>query len=543
MAPQPLCEFADVGDRSLTIAIRLMGQDRPPDSRYTLTLRSRSGTTVAQASSEVTERVDTVGVWTRSALVFVLRVTAIPNGSFRLVLSADGRKQEAIVAPASGLLANARPVRTGGRRMQVFPAAGRPAVWLRCAADTRVARATWAVRNVINDLGFAAHTRRFWWVRLARALTKPLVPRGSIWLIGERPETARDNGRALFAYLRRARPDAAVYYVITAGSPMRVAVEPLGNVVTHSSWRHRILMLHADVLANAYSIKHMVPRRWHPGAYMAQATWRIGAVRVYLKHGVHLSPYALKRATGGYDLVATVGERETVALRETSGYRDQVVQTGLARYDALVSPAERSNTILFMPTWRRYLVPKLFSGSATSLIAYEGSDYQKFVETLLTSPALAQILNDHDLRLQVLPHYNLAAVLNLPPELTERVQLLDAATADIPQLLGSCDLLVTDYSSVQFDVAYVGTPVVYCQFDVQEYTAGHSAFSWFDADRDGFGPVTADAESTVEAIRVYAEKGFVREAVYEERATSIFAHRDDRNCERLVAAIDALHAP
>lgn len=543
MALQPLCEFVDVTDRSITMAVRLLGQSLSSGSTYTLILRSRRGKLMAQANAEVVPRVDSVGVWTRSALIFTFTTGDIPYGSFRLGLvphdeNEGARQRETVVAPASGLLANSRPVVAAERRIQMFPAAGRPAVWVRCTATSRFATAAWTVQNIVNDVAFAAHTRRFSWVRLARIATKRMVPRGPIWLIGERPETARDNGRALFAYLRRVRPDAAVYYVITADSPMRTAVEPLGNVVTHSSWRHRILMLHVAVLANAYSIKHMVPASWHPGAYMAQASWRVGALRVYLKHGVHLSPYALKRATGGYDLVATVGQRETEALRETSGYGDEVVETGLARYDALLSSGMRSNTILFMPTWRRYLVPKLFSSSDESLVAYEGSAYQRFVEDLLTSPALAHILSDHDLTLQVLPHYNLASVLHLPSALTRRVQLLDAATADIPMLLRTCDLLVTDYSSVQFDVAYVGTPMVYCQFDAQDYSTGHSAFSWFEAKRDGFGPVTADAESTVKAIEAYADNGFAREPVYDDRASAVFAHHDDRNAERLVAAID-----
>src|SRR5690606_7703120 len=201
-------------------------------------------------------------------------------------------------------------------------------------------------------------------------------------------ETARDNGRAFFEHLRTTRPDAAVYYVITADSPMRSVVDPLGNVVTHSSWRHRLLMLHADVLANAYSIKHMLPTRWHPGAYMRQAAWRTGALRVYLKHGVHLSPYAVKRANGGYDLLAAVGEREARALTATAGYDEEVVVTGLARYDALVRQDAPGRTVLFMPTWRRYLVPTLFSASDESQVAYEGSTYQRFITSLLGSEQL-----------------------------------------------------------------------------------------------------------------------------------------------------------
>ncbi len=546
MTLQPICEFLDVpADRPrLRLVVRLRGADLPEGERLLLRLTDRRGRTAAEAVAEVAPRVNTVGVWTRAVLDFEVPVEGLADGAYRLgVLPADGGGEPVPVEPTTGLLAASRPTAVGpGRWVQALPAAGRAAVWVRLGSATPAGRLRWTATAWLRDLAFVAHGRRFTWVRAARLLTRPLVPRGAVWLVGERPETARDNGRALFAHLRTTRPDAPVYYVITADSPMRGAVEPLGNVVTHSSWRHRVLMLHAEVLANAYSVKHMLPSRWHPGAYMKQCAWRTGAHRVYLKHGVHLSPYAVKRANGGYDLVAAVGEREAEALRATSGYGDEVVVTGLARYDALVRPGRRSGTILFMPTWRRYLVPTLFGDSDETQVAYEGSTYQRFVTELLGSRRLAALLEEHDLTLQVVPHYNLASLLRAEDLASARVEVLDAATADIPALLRSCDLLLTDYSSVQFDVAYVGTPVVYCQFDEDEYTAGHSAFSWFEVGRDGFGPVTRDVEGTVDALEGYAVSGFRREPLYEQRVRSVFAHHDRDNAERLARAIDGLVA-
>lgn len=547
MALQPICEYLDVSGSRLRVAVRLRGADRAEGDRFALRLTRRWGGVSVRVTAPVGHRVSTVGVWSRSALEFEVPTADLADGAYRLELAvvnpvedtvADGTTSWVPVEPSTGVLASSRPHRVGQRWVQVLPAAGRAACWIRLAPDTARARVAWVLRDAVRDLAFAARARRFSWVRAARLVTRPFVPRGPIWLVGERPETARDNGQALFAHLRRTRPEAAVFYVITADSPMRGAVDPLGHVVIHSSWRHRVLMLHADVLANAYSVKHMLPSRWHPGAYMRQCAWRVGAHRIYLKHGVHLSPYAVKRANGGYDLVATVGDREAEALGATSGYTDELVRTGLARYDALVPPGVPSRTVLFMPTWRRYLVPTLFGSGDSALVPYQGSTYQQFIDGFLGSPVLAETLAAHDLTLQVVPHYNLAGQVRAEHLATDRIRLLDAATADIPALLRSCDLLVTDYSSVQFDVAYVGTPVVYCEFDREEYTAGHSAFSWFEIGRDGFGPVTQDVAGTVAAIEQYASRGFARESEYDDRVRSVFAHQDHDNAERLVAAID-----
>ncbi|MEV7398483.1 CDP-glycerol glycerophosphotransferase family protein [Aeromicrobium sp. NPDC092404] len=466
-----------------------------------------------------------------------LPVADLPMGSSFPVLEVVPVEGAAVETPAlasPGLLASSRPLSSGGRRVQAVPAPGSDRVELVC----RRSAAAWSARMARRDLSDLVRRRPFAWARLVRFLTRPLVPGGPVWLIGERADTARDNGLHLFAHVCRERPDVRAHYVIDRASDQRARVAALGRVVAHSSWRHRLLMLHADVIANAYSIKHMLPRQWDSTAYARQLAWRIGAHRVYLKHGINLNMAELRRRVGGYDLYLTATPAETAAARETSGYDRQVVETGLPRYDALV-PTPRSRTILFMPTWRLYLAPKLFSGRTTGSVPFEGSDYQRFVVGLVTSPRLLALLDEHDHRFQLLPHYNLREHLAETPVVGDRVDVLDGGTADVQDLLRTCDLFVTDHSSVQFDVAYLGTPVVYAQFDEDDY-ARHSGPSWFDTERDGFGPVAHDVETTIDAIEHYLRHDCRREAEYDARAEGLFTHRDRDNSRRTVEAIEAL---
>jgi len=536
---RPVCEFVDADGGTLAIAIHLRGADEKAGTVFQLRLNRRWGAPAVTVQAPVVDRVNTVGRRTRAALRFSVPIDQIPDGAVRLEIARKDSDAWVPVATTPGLLACSRPESLGERRMQVLPAAGRPATWIRVSTEHRLARFGWALRNIVREMAFVMYGRRFTWVRPLRLLTAPLVPRRPIWLVAERRETARDNGFALFSYLRRTRPNDPIYYVIAKDSPMADEVARLGHVVWHSSLRHRLLMLHAAVLANAYSIKHMLPSRWHPGAYMNQCAWRVGAYRVYLKHGVHLSPDAVKRANGGYDVVLTVGPQETEALARTSGYTArQLRETGLSRYDRLV-PERPSRTILFMPTWRRYLVPKLF-GSDDALVAYEGSTYQQCVHGLLASTQLADALDRHRLNLQVVPHYNLTGLLQSKHLGSERITILEGTTADIPHLIRSCALLLTDYSSVQFDVAYLGAPVVYWQFDRDEYAAGHGGTSWFDTQRDGFGPITSTIAETVRRIDAYAQSGFERESLYTERVDRVFAHKDTDNCRRITQVLEEL---
>lgn len=479
--------------------------------------------------------------WTGFTAEIPLR--EVPVGStFPLLSIGPGPGHDGTTIPAMaaiGMIASSRPVTTAGRTVQVLPASGSGRVEIVCRDG---GRSSWTRAMLRRDLPDVLRRRPFATARLVRLLTRPLVPRGPIWLVGERSDTARDNGFHLFAHLRRERPDVRAYYVIDRDSDQRSRVEAVGRVVVHSSRQHRRLMRHADVLANAYSFKHMVPRQWDAQDYLRHLSWRVGARRIYLKHGINVNTTELRRRTTGYDLYLTATAAETAAAKETSGYDRQVVETGLPRFDAL-TPTPRSRTILFMPTWRLYLAAPLFSDAASGDVPFEGSEYQRFVHDLLTSPRLLALLERHDHRIQLMPHYNLRGHLADAPVASDRVDVLGGDAGDIQDVLRTCDLFVTDHSSVHFDVAYLGTPVVYAHFDEADYRTRHAAPSWFDHRRDGFGPVVHDVEGTIDAIAHYLERDCRREPEYDARAASAFTYRDRDSSRRVVEAVEHLLPP
>lgn len=511
-----------------------------PDHGLQVVVRDAEGTYVAAAPGRPTLRVE-AGLMQWRGFVADLPMDSIPIGkaTFDLTLATpEGIEPVTIpIKTSSGLLASSRPITTHGRRFQVFPVHGssRAEIVTQTFAGA-FARLRWTLAVVRRDLGAIVHRRPYAWARTARVLTRPLMGRGDIWLVGERPATARDNGFHLFSYLRRSRPDIRAYYVLERTSESFDELSKLGRVIPHSSWRHRLLMLHAKALLNAYAMAHMLPRQWDKRTYSQHCAWRIGAYRMYLKHGVHKDPKVVQRHRSGFDLFLTSTEDETAACRLTSAYDSQVVQTGLPRYDALI-PTPPSRTILFMPTWRMYLTPKLFSTETESEVPYQGSSYQKFMDGLLSSPRLHEVLKRHDFHLQLMPHFNMRS--HLPDVVDSRISVLDGATADIQNIMRACDLFITDHSSVNFDLAYLGTPVIYAHFDDDEYYAGHSHSSWFEHERDGFGPVAYSIDETVDAIEHYLQRGCDREEIYTRRAQDAFVHHDRNNCQRVVAAIEA----
>lgn len=110
--------------------------------------------------------------------------------------------------------------------------------------------------------------------------------------------------------------------------------------------------------------------------------------------------------------------------------------------------------------------------------------------------------------------------------------------ADTNQLIGECSLLITDYSSAQFEGAYLDTPVIYPQYDDDTFSDNHTGKEgYFDYVKDGFGPVCYNLDDTVQAIIDYIYSDCENKEPYRTRAKEFFAYRDHHNSERVYECI------
>ena len=163
---------------------------------------------------------------------------------------------------------------------------------------------------------------------------------------------------------------------------------------------------------------------------------------------------------------------------------------------------------------------------------------------ILGAPELAEALRERGWQLGFMPHPNLQEAFG-QLQLPDHVTPLSFAGSDVQGLYARLGLLVTDYSSVAFNAAYLDRPTVYYQFDRDALLAGGHVGrpGYFDYERDGFGPVTVDHEAAVSAIVAAIRHGATPEQPYADRITATFPDRDGRACERVVAAIEELSRP
>ena len=116
------------------------------------------------------------------------------------------------------------------------------------------------------------------------------------------------------------------------------------------------------------------------------------------------------------------------------------------------------------------------------------------------------------------------------------ITVLPWQEADISSLIREAGILITDYSSVYMDFAYMKKPLVYYQFDYETYRAGHLPTGYFDYERDGFGPVCSTEQELLARLEPLLTGGEMPPE-YRQRVERFYTLNDDKNCERTYLAI------
>jgi CDP-glycerol glycerophosphotransferase (TagB/SpsB family) len=95
--------------------------------------------------------------------------------------------------------------------------------------------------------------------------------------------------------------------------------------------------------------------------------------------------------------------------------------------------------------------------------------------------------------------------------------------------------MVTDYSGVQFDFAYMRKPILY--YHPNELPPHYDESTEYCYERDAFGPIIDNYEELVDQLCDYMKKHCRMKKEYVERADRFFGYKDFGNCERIYHAI------
>lgn len=360
--------------------------------------------------------------------------------------------------------------------------------------------------------------------------------RKHMWLLCEYGSEARDNAYYLFKYLREKQTSIDAVYAIKRRSSDLDRVKALGEVVYYGSLKHWVFYLSAEV--NISSQKGGKPNA-AICYFLEVVTGWLKNTRVFLQHGIIKDdlPFLYYNKTK-LSLFMCSTKQEYRFVCDHFGYpKGSIVLTGLCRYDNLIDTAD-GKWIAIMPTWREWLYKthKMEKVEHTKEFT-QTTFYQIWVGALR---CIVKELQNTDIRILLCLHRNMQQYNAYFQRISDRIEIINQKNGDVIEVLKKASCLITDYSSVAIDFAYLRKPLAYYQVDYHQFRVHHLPEGYFNYEQDGFGKICDSKRDLVNWLRKQKQTGFSQEEIYRKRTEAFFTFHDHRYCERNFNAIQEL---
>lgn len=365
-----------------------------------------------------------------------------------------------------------------------------------------------------------------WWMKKHRP---------GLWLICEYGREARDNGYWFYRYVRQQHKEQDIVYAIEPDAPDAGKVSALGQVIPYGGLKHWIYYLAAEV--NISSHKGGKPNA--AVCYLLEVYGILKNKRVFLQHGIIKDLADMFFYSNTKMRLFICGAKPEYEYVEANfGYpKGYVAYTGLARFDNLLQAGKEKKQILIAPTWRRWLYKTTSDPYENENKQAKDSEYVKTYKELLEDSVLENLLDEWGYELVFFPHRNMTELFEDNIQTKEHIRVETWKTADLQDLMLESECMITDYSSAVMDFAYMKKPVLYYQFDQEEFRQKHFEEGYFSYERDGFGPVVQSRELLYRELKKVIENSGKMEEIYEQRTDVFFPLRDRQNCQRIYQAI------
>ncbi|EFM0759155.1 glycosyltransferase [Campylobacter coli] len=357
------------------------------------------------------------------------------------------------------------------------------------------------------------------------------LPKSNIWLLMDRDYEADDNAEHLYRYIMQNHPEQKIVFALRKESLDWERLKKEGfNLVEFGSLEfERIIKKASKVIsshADGYLTRYITSKQQF----------------IFIQHGVIPNDLSKWLNSKKIDLFVTSTKAEYKSIaNDYNRYKfgkKEVALIGLARHDALLKNNQcNTRQIVIMPTWRANIVGVALGSSKRGLQSdFTQSEYFKKWNLLLNSNILQKLCEKYDYTVVFNPHRNIIPYLkefNIPSYIK-----IASQNESLQKLFCNSSLMITDYSSVAFEMAYLNKPVIYYQFDHEEFFSSHTLQKgYFDYEKDGFGPVVENEENLLKQLENLLQNDCNPFGIYKDNIDLTFAFKDGKCCERIYKVI------
>ena len=358
--------------------------------------------------------------------------------------------------------------------------------------------------------------------RLNYLILFPFMKNKDIWIFMDRQNSSGDNATHLFDYSVNEEDDIKKYFAIDKDiEDYGVLKKAHGKkILPFGSFKHKILYLFANKIISSHP-DYPILNPFYADETQEFYTGLCTAGIYFLQHGVpayDLSSW-LRKYDHNLSLLLAVSDLDYNSLVENYNYDQDLIQIlGFPRFDNL-SNDNMKKRIVILFTWRRFIA------NEESLVH---SEYYSRINSLINNEELIQKAKEKGFEIVFKMHPNAMEFIDLF-EKNEYVTFdTESRYHDI-----ICDsaLMITDYSSVSYDFAYLKKPIVYYQYADDYHFDSDSAY--LNNTDSGFGDVVKEEEDLINKIIYYLDNDCVMEEKYKDNVDKFFKFTDKNNSKRV----------
>lgn len=363
-------------------------------------------------------------------------------------------------------------------------------------------------------------------IRIIYMLSYPFLKNRRIWFYTDFPTIADDNGKYLFKYsVDQNEKGIDKYFIIDENTSDYEKMKEIGPVIGYKSMKHRILGLFAEKIITSHPDNNYIYAFW---GHYPNFAGLLKSSTIFLQHGITLNNISgwLNKYDKNLDMMVTASKMEYDSIfKYYYNYEKDIIHlVGFPRFDSLRD--EKTKTLLLMPSWRRYLTNE-------NKYTISNSSYFKTYNSLINNKKLIEKTKELGYNVIFRPHPHVYQYIGLFDE--NDVIKIDYERGSYQELFKKGALLITDYSSVAFDFAYLKKPVLYYQYG-EDYHFNLEE-SYFDYETMGFGEVCKTEDELVDMICEYMENGCEMKEKHAQNVEDYFTFTDHNNCQRVHDAI------
>ncbi len=378
-------------------------------------------------------------------------------------------------------------------------------------------------------------SKRSFALRCCYWLSRPYFKHKKIWYLYDKMYKGGDSCEYLYRYCKDKNDGVTRYYVIDQNtSDYRNLKKDGFKPVKNKTLFAKLAFLNADTVlitnANAFPFNgfSMDYSRFIRGLCNFQT--------MCLQHGLSVQKCAMAQQRIVDNTVRYfVGSKYEIGNLEHHAYNykgfDIIKPTGIARYDGLKSNDQKQ--ILLSPTWRMYNAMPVTTSEGEQRSynpEYKHTLYFKIYNDLINNEKLIDCAKRTGYTIKYLLHPIVSAqAKDYTPNSAVEV-IPSVGDLSYEKILTESSLMVTDYSGVQFDFAYMKKPLVY--FHPSALPA-HYEDGCFFYDTMGFGEICTESEQLVDLLCEYMETGCKMKQKYIDRVDDFYLHHDHENCKRI----------